>query len=39
MFDPLTPAQLANFQDICTTILQAMADRGITSDCPPAPPC
>ncbi len=39
MFDPLSPEQLANFQDICITILKAMADRGITSAYPPAPPC
>jgi len=39
MFDPLTPQQLASFQDICTTILNAMADRGVTSEYPPAPGC
>ncbi|WP_420123467.1 MarR family winged helix-turn-helix transcriptional regulator [Nakamurella sp.] len=39
MFDPLTPQQLENFRDICATILAAMADRGITSEYPPAPPC
>ena len=39
MFDPLTPEQLANFQDICTTILQAMADRGFTSEYPPPASC
>ena len=38
MFDPLTPEQLNSFQDICTTILKAMADRGITSEYPPPPP-
>jgi DNA-binding MarR family transcriptional regulator len=36
MFDALTPQQLANFEDICTTILKAMADRGITSEYPPS---
>jgi len=35
MFDPLTPQQLDNFRDICSTILKAMADRGITSEYPP----
>ena len=39
MFDPLTQEQLANFQDICTTILQAMADRGFTSEYPPPASC
>ena len=39
MFDPLTPQQLANFEDICATILKAMADRGVTSEFPPAPTC
>lgn len=38
MFDPLTSRQLDNFRDICTTILKAMADRGITSEYPPPPP-
>ena len=39
MFDPLTPEQLANFGDVCTTILAAMADRGITSEHPPPSAC
>jgi DNA-binding MarR family transcriptional regulator len=39
MFDPLTPEQLANFHDICATILQAMADRGFTSEYPPPASC
>lgn len=39
MFDPLSSQQLANFQDICTTILKGMADRGITSEYPPPASC
>ena len=39
MFDPLSPEQLAAFDDICATILTAMADRGITSEYPPASSC
>lgn len=39
MFDPLTPEQLENFEDICTTILKAMAERGVSSEYPPAASC
>jgi DNA-binding MarR family transcriptional regulator len=38
MFDPLSAEQLANFADICDTILAAMAAQGVTSDSPP-PAC
>ncbi len=39
MFDPLTPQQLANFADICSTVLAAMADHGITPTDPPPSAC
>lgn len=39
MFDPLSPAQLTAFGDVCGTILTAMAARGITTDYPPQPEC
>ncbi len=37
MFDPLTPRQLANFADICSTVLAAMAEHEHSNPTDPPP--